>query len=162
MPGLDLVVCQRAALVCKAAPDVRKKIAFRKLSHRGSALLLADSDFALCQRRFVRGFDLFGYPLVGLLGTLPDRNGIPGEFVPPDFAALVDCHRYASALASTTPPRHSSAAVFRSDHDISRVVLLEQSRSTWMGFPGAPPDPGPVEGTRAAAQHGQHFKQDRK
>jgi hypothetical protein len=36
-------------------------------------------------------------------------------------------------LAGATPPRHSGPAVFRSGHDISRVVLVEQSRPGWKG-----------------------------
>jgi hypothetical protein len=59
--------------------------------------VVTDASLTFCEARFVRGFDLFGNPLVGLLGALPDGSPVPGEPVPPDVTALVDRHRYALA-----------------------------------------------------------------
>lgn len=58
-------------------------------------------------------FDLLGDSFIRLLGALPDGFSVPGELVPPDAAALVDCHRYEPALPA--------------DHDIGRVVRAAKS-----------------------------------
>jgi hypothetical protein len=95
--GTVFVIRERLEFGGESGPAKREEVILCEFLKRGCCRAVPKPHLSLGERGFVGGLNLFGGPLVRLLGALPDGCPIPGEPVPPDVTALVDRHSYALA-----------------------------------------------------------------
>src|ERR1039458_10721089 len=59
------VIRERLGLGSERGPAERKEVTLGEFLQRGCRAVVTDASLTFCEARFVRGFDLFGNPLVG-------------------------------------------------------------------------------------------------